>query len=330
MHAETETNPHFDPQLQYPQLQDQRPRQPPQGRRHHGQFTQPSPIPQGYDTHHPRFQPSSQPRPGRHQESEPQQPIIHPKTRTHGGFLPPGPAPQVHRGEHHFGQHGGDPDQQPSLQPGRHQVGQQEQPQHEPSSLRLTTQRKTRPIAWLIAAICTLFWIIVIVAGLAVLIIYLVYRPRLPKFDISSANLNAAYLDMGYLLNADLTILGNFTNPNKKVNVDFSYVTMDLYYESSLIATRYVEPFTAIRGQSIFEDIHMVTSQVRLPLAQSQDLTRQMNNGRVNFDVRGLFRARSKLGGVLRYSYWLYSHCTITVAGPPTGALIGKKCTTKR
>lgn len=235
------------------------------------------------------------------------------------------PPPQRQRGRHvHFVEHGDEAEQHPSP---RSQQGQGQQP---PSPLTVKTSSKTRPVAWIIAVFCTLFWIIVIVAGLAVLIIYLVYRPRLPKFDISTATLNAAYIDMGYLLNADLTILGNFSNPNKKVSVDFSYVIMNLYYESNLLATRYVEPFTAHRGQSVFEDIHMVTSQVRLPIAQSQDLTTQMNSGRVNFDVKGLFRARSNLGGLLRYSYWLYSHCTITVTGPPTGVLIRKKCTTKR
>ncbi|XP_027153991.1 uncharacterized protein At1g08160-like [Coffea eugenioides] len=259
------------------------------------------PYPQ-HDTHRPRFPP--QPRPSRHDQP---QPVTPPKTRPHGkhgGEMPPPHEPEQQQGQ---GQ------QRPS-----------------PLPVPVSTTGKTRPVAWIIAAFCTLFWITVIVAGLAVLIIYLVYRPRLPKFDISTATLNAAYLDMGYLLNADLTILANFTNPNKKVSVDFSYAIMDLYYESNLLATRYVEPFTAHRAQSIFEDIHMVTSQVRLPIAQSQDLTRQMSSGRVNFVVKGLFRARSNLGRVLRYSYWLYTHCTITVTGPPSGALISKKCTTKR
>ncbi|XP_027099338.1 NDR1/HIN1-like protein 13 [Coffea eugenioides] len=318
MYPQHETNPHFLPQPPYPQLQEQRPRLPPQGPRHpDGHFTQPSPRP--HDTHHPHFQPPLQPRPSRHHLP---QPVIPPKTRTHrkhGGEMP---LPQLHQGGHHFGQHGDDPEQDPRSQQG--------QGQQRPSPLPVNTTRKARPVAWIIAAFCTLFWIIVIVAGLAVLIIYLVYRPRLPKFDISTATLNAAYLDTGYLLEADLTILANFTNPNKKMNVDFSYVIMDLYYESNLIARRYVEPFTAHRGQSIFEDIHMVTSQVRLPIAPSQGLTRQMNSGGVKFDVKGLFRARSNLGGALRYSYWLYTHCIITLTGPPSGVLISKKCTTKR
>lgn len=324
-----ETNPHFLPQPpKYPQLQDPRSRLPPYvPAPHHGTFVPPSlqpphpGIPSGYDIPQAdHFPTPTQPRSK-----------IHPKTRTHGGKHAGGmPPPQIHQGRHYIGQHEGDPVQQPRLQTGKQHVGQQGQPQHSPSIFRLITSRKTKPIAWLIAAFCALFWIIVIVGGLAVLIVHLVYRPRLPKFDISSATLNVAYLDMGYLLNADLTLLGNFTNPNKKVNVDFSYVLMDLYFEQNLIAATYIEPFTAMSSQSMFENIHMFASQVRLSIPHSQALTGQMNSGRVTFDVKGLFRARLKLGGVLRYSYWLHSQCTITVTGPPTGVLIGKRCTTKR
>ena len=42
-------------------------------------------------------------------------------------------------------------------------------------------------------------------------IVCLVFRPQSPHFDVFSVTLNAAYLDLGYLLNADLTMLANFT-----------------------------------------------------------------------------------------------------------------------
>ncbi|XP_075480193.1 NDR1/HIN1-like protein 13 [Primulina tabacum] len=199
-----------------------------------------------------------------------------------------------------------------------------------PSLLQGPTSQKTRPLAWLIAAFCALFWIIVIVGGLIILIVYLLFRPRNPKFDISAVTFNAAYLDMGYLLNADVTLLANFSNPNTKVNVDFSYVILDLYYEKNFIATRYVEPFSLMRSETEFANVHFMVSQVRLSMGHIMELKRQMDSGRVNFEVKGLFRTRSKLGGFLQYSYWLYAHCQITVTGPPTGILLDKKCVTKR
>lgn len=162
------------------------------------------------------------------------------------------------------------------------------------------------------------------------LIVYLVFRPQSPHFEVSSATLNAAYLDLGYLLNADVTVLANFTNPNKKVHVDFSSMIIYLYYGSTLVATQYVEPFSAAKAESKFANIHMVTSQVQLPMAETQRLIKQMESNGVIFEVKGVFRARSKLGSILRYSYNLYGYCSIMVTRPPGGVLIKRKCRTKR
>ncbi|XAR48121.1 hypothetical protein NMG60_11030838 [Bertholletia excelsa] len=198
------------------------------------------------------------------------------------------------------------------------------------AGLRGPAPRKTPAHAWLIAACCTLFWVIVILGGLIVLIVYLVFRPRSPRFDLTSASLNAAYLDMGYLLNADMTLLTNFTNPSKKATVVFRSMVLGLYFENSLIATTYVEPFSAMRGQSEFRNVHLVSSQVWLPMGQRQRLQRQIEGNRVRFEVRTVLRTTSDLGGLLKYSYTLYGHCIIEVTGPPSGVLIGRKCRTKR
>ncbi|KAJ6981280.1 hypothetical protein NC653_024627 [Populus alba x Populus x berolinensis] len=188
----------------------------------------------------------------------------------------------------------------------------------------------TKPLIWLGAVFCAILWIVIFLGGLIVLIVYLVYRPRSPRFDVSSASLNMAYIDAGSLLNADLTVLANFTNPNKKVSVDFSYMIIDLYYGSTLIATQYIEPFSAERAESRFVNVHMVTSQVRLPVLESTRLQEQISKNGAIFDVKGVFRVRSKLGTLLKYSYRLYGHCTILVTAPPSGVLRATKCRTKR
>ncbi|XP_045824599.1 NDR1/HIN1-like protein 6 [Trifolium pratense] len=196
--------------------------------------------------------------------------------------------------------------------------------------IRFPKEHKSPPLTWMGACLCVIFWLVIIIGALIVLIVYLVFRPQIPHFDVSSVTLNAAYLDVGYLLNADLTMLTNFTNPNKKVHVDFSSVIIYLYYGNTLIATQYVEPFSAARVQSRFAYIHMVTSQVQLPLNEAQRLVKQMESNGVWLDVKGVFRARSKLGAILRYSYNLYGRCSIMVARPPEGIMMKRKCRTKR
>lgn len=191
-------------------------------------------------------------------------------------------------------------------------------------------RRKTPPYTWLLGAVCALFWIAVVLGGLVVLVVYLLFRPRGPKFDIAATSLNAAYLDMGYLLNADMTILANFTNPSKKATVDFHYIYVNLYFANTLVSTTYVEPFKAMKAESAFRNVHLVSSQVGLPLRERQKMMQQIEGNRIRFEVKASLRTRSNLGSLFRYSYWLFGHCLIEVTGPPSGVLVGKICTTKR
>lgn len=197
--------------------------------------------------------------------------------------------------------------------------------------LQRPRRRTTHPLAWATAALCTLFWLLVILGGVAVLVVYLIFRPRSPRLEISSATLNGAYLDMGTLLNADLTILANFTNPNHKVDVSFSYLAVDLYYNDTLIATRAIEPFAEASGETVIRSVHMVSSEVELASDAAEGLRKQVEgDGPVEFRVDGTFRTRADLGSFLHFSYWLHSRCTVRVSGPPSGVLLSSTCRTKR
>ncbi|XP_022945240.1 NDR1/HIN1-like protein 13 [Cucurbita moschata] len=195
--------------------------------------------------------------------------------------------------------------------------------------LLMPLPRQTNPLMWFGAVFCAIFWVLVIVGGLVILIVYLIFRPKSPRFDVAAANLNAAYLDMGYLLNADMNLLANFTNPNKKVSVDFSSMILDLYYGNTLIATRFIAPFSASKQGSHLVNVHMTSSQVRLPILESLRLQKQIENNGIKLELRGIFRARSNFGSLLRYSYWLHSYCTLIIGGPPGGVLLRIKCKTK-
>ncbi|KAJ0038960.1 hypothetical protein Pint_22842 [Pistacia integerrima] len=190
--------------------------------------------------------------------------------------------------------------------------------------------RRTKLHTWFLAGFCAIFWLIIILGGLIVLIVYLVFRPHSPSFELSSVTLNAAYLDVDVLLNADLTVLAKFINPNKKVRVDFNYVVLDLYYGNTLIASQYVEHFRAERRQTKLASVHMVASQVQLPSDETERLKREIERNHTEFQVKGVFRARSNLESFVRYSYRLYRLCTIVVTNPPGGVLKAVKCKSKR
>lgn len=91
-----------------------------------------------------------------------------------------------------------------------------------------------------------------------------------------------------------------------------------------------MEPFKAMKAESAFRNVHLVSSQVGLPFGDRQRMAQQIEGNRIRFEVKGWMRTRSNLGSFFRYSYWLYAHCSIEVTGPPSGVLVGKQCTTKR
>ncbi|KAL0918526.1 hypothetical protein M5K25_010538 [Dendrobium thyrsiflorum] len=203
--------------------------------------------------------------------------------------------------------------------------------------------KRTSPLAWFAAICCALLWTIIILGGLAVLIIYLLFRPRNPHLDIPQATLNAAYLDIDIdsnttLLNADLTLLANFSNPNHKVDVVFTLLDLDLYFGATLVAAAGLNPFAERRGESALRSVHMVASQVALPEKEAEEWRRQEEEGAAGsgggnglvMEVRGTMRTRSELGGLLRFSYWLHCRCGIVMGAPPGGALKNVSCRTKR
>jgi len=241
MYTQGETNPYFHRPLQQELHEDDSCPTSPlvQPPRQETQFPRPL-QPESRQDHRPSPL-VKQPRPQR-KHSKPRHtgqlqptnlPVQEPQSQPSGGLVPP----LQLQGQHPQPQSPQGPRQ------GHRQPHNLWQPRNQPTKDAFT---------WFATVFCAIFWVVIIVGGIIVLIVYLVYRPRSPQFAVSSATLNAAYLDMGYLLNADVTLLANFTNPSKRVSVDFSYMYINLYYGSTIIATQYIEPFSAARGVSKF------------------------------------------------------------------------------
>lgn len=190
--------------------------------------------------------------------------------------------------------------------------------------------KKTKPMTLPATVCCAILLVILILSGLVLLLVYLSNRPHTPYFDIAAANLNTANLEMGYVLNGDLAVVVNFTNPSKKSSVDFSYIMFELYFYNTLIATQRIEPFIVPKGMSMFTSFHLVSSQVPIQMVQSQELQLQLGTGPVLLNLRGTFHARSNVGSLMRYSYWLHTRCSISLKNPPLGYMRARRCITKR
>ncbi|CAA7025362.1 unnamed protein product [Microthlaspi erraticum] len=195
--------------------------------------------------------------------------------------------------------------------------------------LWLPQSSRTNPLIWCVAGLCLVFSLSLIFFGIATLIVFLAVRPRTPVFDIPNANLHTVYFDTPGYFNGDLSMLVNFTNPNKKLEVRFEQLKIELFFFNKLIAVQGVLPFSQRKRETRLEPIRLISSLVYLPLNYAEELRKQMQNNKIDYEIRGTFKVRAHFR-MIHYSYWLHGRCQLQMTGPPTGILISRICTTKR
>ncbi|KAG8054276.1 hypothetical protein GUJ93_ZPchr0001g29315 [Zizania palustris] len=200
-------------------------------------------------------------------------------------------------------------------------------------------QKKVQPMAICFTACCILFWLLVIAVGVAVLVVFLLYHPKSPRLRVTSATLNAGYIDeLGGVgggssgaraLNADLTVLAAIYNPNTKIHIVLRYMQLDLYFEGSMIATQAVWPAPLHEGPggNVLRNVHLVVSEVTMT---QEDVFVWHNattkGGPVVLQLAGRFHTQLNFGHWFRYQYWVTPRCTLWLDPPPSGALRRARC----
>lgn len=198
-----------------------------------------------------------------------------------------------------------------------------------PTTLRQPRVRRTNPIVWFAAVLCLIFSLLLIFFGIATLIIFLTIKPRNPTFDIPNASLGVVYFDSPEYFNGDFTLLANFSNPNRKMDVRFESGDIELFFSERLISSQAIQPFNQRRRQTRLQSIHLISSLVFLPQDVGVKLQRQVQSNKVSYNVRGTFRVKVTVG-FIHMSFWIHSMCQIEMTGPPTGVLVSRMCITKR
>lgn len=194
--------------------------------------------------------------------------------------------------------------------------------------LQLRTSR-TNPWIWCGAALCFIFSILLIVFGIATLILFLAVRPRTPVFDIANAKLNTVLFESPVYFNGDVLLLVNFTNPNKKLNLRFENLHVELWFADKSIARQSILPFSQRNGKTRLEPIRLISNLVFLPVNHAVELRRQVIANKIDYEIKSTFKVKAVLG-IIHYSYSLHGSCHLQFTSPPAGNLAYRNCTTTR
>ncbi|XP_010241655.1 PREDICTED: uncharacterized protein At1g08160 [Nelumbo nucifera] len=136
---------------------------------------------------------------------------------------------------------------------------------------------------------------LIILAGLAVIIIWLVIRPRRLEYTIEDGSIHGFDLKYNHL-NASFDFVIRAYNPNKKVSVYYDSVEVDVSYDDQTLAMDVVEPFFQPHRNVTHFQVKPVARLVPLLGSVSRDLRLEKSSGGVELAVRVKARIRFKVG----------------------------------
>ncbi|XP_010912375.1 NDR1/HIN1-like protein 10 [Elaeis guineensis] len=172
--------------------------------------------------------------------------------------------------------------------------------------------------------------------GLATLIIWLVLRPRLPAFAVSSASVSAFNFSAPQqLLSSDFDISLSVQNPNHKMGIYYDSVEAAVLYGSDNIADTSLPPFYQAKGNATTVRAHLVAAAeyVEDDVAKGIAADRGRNDGVVNFHVSVWAWVRFNAGAWRTRRHLMRVYCEDVSIGfkngtATVGSLVGspKRC----
>ncbi|XP_077234428.1 NDR1/HIN1-like protein 10 [Tasmannia lanceolata] len=152
-------------------------------------------------------------------------------------------------------------------------------------------QRNTFFRRLLISAIA----LFIIIGGIT-FIIWLVLRPRLPDFSISSASVSPLNTSSSSQLTANWDLTFSVRNPNKKMNIYYDRIVASVVYGQDVLSVTTLQPFyqakrnlTTVRARMVVDSFY-VGDKVMRNIAAERSL------GAVNFNFRLVAWVRFRSG----------------------------------
>lgn len=188
--------------------------------------------------------------------------------------------------------------------------------------------KRTHPLVWMAAIICTVIAVAVIVTGIVAFAGYMVIHPRIPVITIVSAHLDKILYDMAGLLETQVTIVVRAQNGNAKAHASFSDTRFQLSYQGVVIAKLVADPFEVRKNDSM--EFYYVVPSSSIPLDPNQmaELDFELKEDLITFDLKGNSRARWRVGLLGSLKFWCHLNCELKFH-PSNGTYMNSPCSSK-
>lgn len=138
---------------------------------------------------------------------------------------------------------------------------------------------------------------LIVLVGLAVLITWLVIRPRRLVYTVEDGSIHNFNVANNHL-NASFDFVVRSYNPNSRVSVYYDAIEASVKYEDQTVAYSVVDPFFQPHRNVTRLEVKLTAQNVALMGSASQDLTHEKSAGEIEFDVFLKAKIRFKVGSL--------------------------------
>lgn len=151
------------------------------------------------------------------------------------------------------------------------------------------------PQSRLLRIIAVVILTLIVLVGIAVLISWLIIRPKEITYSIEDGTINNFNLHNNHL-NASFDFLIRAHNPNHRISIYYDSIDVSVLYDDQTLAFNTVEPFHQPRRNVTQVEAKIEARNVALSSGLAKDLRSEKSSRQLNLDVGIKARIRFKVG----------------------------------
>lgn len=181
----------------------------------------------------------------------------------------------------------------------------------------------------LLSTFCSLLLTFLFLAGLTILILWLVLKPvHLPKYSLDNVEVRN-FSVTGTSLNADIAYNITANNPNRKIGIKYDVINLDTSYSGQALGRSVIPGFYQGHQNVTSISSELVVQNAALSQSSAEVLNNQVVANSVPLHVRADAKVHVRIGKYTSPGFWVRVDCDVTMGVNPA-QLISKSCKLKR
>lgn len=181
----------------------------------------------------------------------------------------------------------------------------------------------------LLSTFCSLLLAFLFLAGLTVLILWLVLKPvHLPKYSLDNVEVRQFLLD-GSTLNADFAYNITANNPNRKIGIKYDTINLETKYSGQSLGKSVIPGFYQGHRNVTSLSSELKVVNVILTPASTNTLKTQISANNVPMYVRADAKVHVRIGKYTSPGFRVRVDCDVNMGVSPA-TVISKSCKLKR